>query len=229
MSSSTSFETLHYQRHNQRRQEHLASLRLPIIGKSVIEVGAGIGDHTSFFLDRGCEVVSTDGRAQLLEVLKTKHQNITTFEWNVETPAPNGLAASQIVYAYGLLYHTANPKKALEHMASVCLETLLLETCVSYGSQEVIHFENEDDDPTQALKGLGCRPTRPWIFNNLKKLFAHVYLTTSQPWHEEFPIDWINGQSRNPQLLSRSVFVASRTPIINDNLSTVLLDYQDRH
>ena len=172
MSSIASFETLYYQRHNKRRQEHLASLRLPIAGKSVLEAGAGIGDHTSFFLDRGCKVVSTDGRAQLVNLLKTRHQSIKTFEWNVETPPPKGLEASQIVYAYGLLYHTANPKIALEHMASLCVETLLLETCVSFGPQEAIHFENEVDDPTQALQGIGCRPTRPWIFNNLKKLFT---------------------------------------------------------
>jgi hypothetical protein len=50
------FHSAHYQRHNQRRQEHLASLGLDISGATVLEVGAGIGDHTSFFLDRGCQI-----------------------------------------------------------------------------------------------------------------------------------------------------------------------------
>jgi len=54
------FLSYHYQRHNQRRLEHLASLGLDIAGCTVLEVGAGIGDHTSFFLDRGCEVVTSD-------------------------------------------------------------------------------------------------------------------------------------------------------------------------
>ncbi len=54
------FLSYHYQRHNQRRLEHLATLGLSIAGSTVLEVGAGIGDHTSFFLDRGCHVVCTE-------------------------------------------------------------------------------------------------------------------------------------------------------------------------
>ena len=45
------FHGPHYLKHNQRRQEHLATLGLPLAGRSVIEMGAGIGDHTEFFLD----------------------------------------------------------------------------------------------------------------------------------------------------------------------------------
>lgn len=57
----THFTNSHYQRINQRRLEHLASLHLPLENRSVLEVGAGIGDLTSFFLDRNCEVVITEG------------------------------------------------------------------------------------------------------------------------------------------------------------------------
>ncbi len=43
------FQSEHYQRHNEKRLEHLASLNLPIADSTVLEVGAGIGDHTGFF------------------------------------------------------------------------------------------------------------------------------------------------------------------------------------
>src|SRR5262245_11954492 len=43
------------------RQDHLASLGLDLEGKTVLEVGAGIGLHTQFFLDRGCAITITDG------------------------------------------------------------------------------------------------------------------------------------------------------------------------
>ena len=46
---------------NEARQAHLASLGLDLAGKSVLEVGAGIGLHTEFFESRGCTVVCTDG------------------------------------------------------------------------------------------------------------------------------------------------------------------------
>ncbi len=68
VSPESVFHAHFYLRHNQRRQEHLASLGLPIAGASVLEVAAGIGDHTSFFLDRGCSVLSTEARQESLAI-----------------------------------------------------------------------------------------------------------------------------------------------------------------
>jgi hypothetical protein len=45
------FHSPDYIRHNARRLEHLASLRLPIHDATVLEIGAGIGDHTTFYLE----------------------------------------------------------------------------------------------------------------------------------------------------------------------------------
>jgi hypothetical protein len=225
------FESFHYQRHNRRRQEHLASLGLPISGKTVLEVGAGIGDHTSFFIDRGCSVTSSDGRPELLEVLKQNNPKAAIHEWNVEHAPPVSLQSSEIVYAYGLLYHTKAPDIVLTNLSNLCKELLLLETCVSFGDSELIcNIPETLDDPTQALFGLGCRPTRSWVFAKLKTLFPYVYVTRTQPFHEEFPIDWTYDEKQDlrPGLLSRSVFVASRVPINNLLLSDTLLSKQVR-
>ena len=54
------FRSPQYRRHNARRQEHLASLGLDLRHKSVLELGAGVGDHTVFFLDRDCVVTSVE-------------------------------------------------------------------------------------------------------------------------------------------------------------------------
>src|SRR4051794_26482202 len=72
-----SFWSPQYIRHNQRRQEHLASLGLEIAGRDVLEVGAGIGDHTSFFLDRGCRVTITDGRPKNVRLLRERYPDAT--------------------------------------------------------------------------------------------------------------------------------------------------------
>src|ERR1700689_2103588 len=58
------FHSPNYLRHNARRLEHLASLGLDLHGRSVLELGAGIGDHTTFFLDRDCSVVSVEPRPE---------------------------------------------------------------------------------------------------------------------------------------------------------------------
>jgi hypothetical protein len=229
MDLSNNFLTPYYQRHNQRRQEHLASLGLPISYKTVLEVGAGIGDHTSFFIDRKCSVTSTDGRQELLDILHERHPQAAISLWNIELPPADNIPKHQIVYAYGILYHTRDPQIVLENLASVCEEMLLLETCVSFGADELTHLTGEKiGDPTQALAGTGCRPTRSWIFKALNNIFPFVYVTRTQPWHEEFPINWENSKAGNGGQLSRSVFVASRIPLSNSNLSTKLLDFQER-
>lgn len=219
------FRSDHYQRHNQRRQEHLATLALPVAGKSVLEVGAGIGDHTSFFVDRGCAVTATDGRAALLEVLAARHPGVKTLEWDVEGPPPAGLAPHEVVYAYGLLYHTRNPAEVLAALGRLCGGLLLLETCLSYGAAAECPIVDEyAHDPTQAMSGRGCRPTRAWVMERLRLAFPHAYMSRTQPWHEEFPLDWTLPAGAEGGKLVRAVFVASRSPLDEARLSPAVLD-----
>lgn len=218
-----------YQRHNQRRLEHLATLDLALAGKTVLEVGAGIGDHTSFFVDRGCVLTCTDARFDLLQVLSSRYPQVAVAQWDVETPPPPAVNPKQIVYAYGLLYHTRNPDFVIESLSDLATELLLLETCVSRGSHCATNLVSEDlENPTQALSGTGCRPTRPWVFQRLQDVFPYVYVTRTQPWHEEFPLDWSVGAEVRGETLIRAVFVASRHPLSEGRLSRALVDKQTR-
>jgi 16S rRNA A1518/A1519 N6-dimethyltransferase RsmA/KsgA/DIM1 with predicted DNA glycosylase/AP lyase activity len=70
------FHSLYYLRLNQRRQEHLATLGLPLAEKHIWEVSAGIGDHTTFFIDPGCRVTCTEARSELVECLSERFPNI---------------------------------------------------------------------------------------------------------------------------------------------------------
>lgn len=223
------FVSDHYRRHNQRRQEHLATLQLPIAGRSVLEVGAGIGDHTSFFRDRGCAVTSTDARAALLEMLAARHPGVATLPWDLEQEAPAGLAAHEVVYAYGILYHTRTPAEVLRRLAGLCTGLLLLETCLSFGDRAECPLVDEiAADPTQAVSGRGCRPTRAWVLEALRESFPHAYMSRTQPWHEEFPLDWTRPAETSGSGLARGVFVASRAPLDETRLSTRVLDRLER-
>lgn len=165
----------------------------------------------------------------MLDILQERHSGVTTFLWDVESPPAEYIPHNQIVYAYGILYHTRKPLVVLENLASLCAEMLLLETCVSFGSEDLINLTGETmNDQTQALGGTGCRPTRVWIFKTLKDLFPFVYLTKKQPWHEEFPTDWTTPAESNGGRLSRAVFIASRLPLCNPSLSAELLDHQEQ-
>jgi hypothetical protein len=221
------FLSSHYQRHNQRRLEHLASLGLNIAGSTVLEVGAGIGDHTSFFLDRGCQVVTSDARRGNIQILQSRYTNMRVLDIDLDNPPETFNEIFDIVHSYGLLYHLKNPAKGIEFMSNSCKKMLLLETCVSFGDGDLINFVTEDmANPSQAISGKGCRPTRTWVYNQLKRYFKFVYLPITQPNHDEYPIDWTSSPPK--QLLTRAVFIAARQSISNKILSQELLMKQIR-
>ena len=223
------FHSDHYLRHNQRRLEHLASLGLDLLGKSVLEVGAGVGDHTSFFIDRGCNVLVTEARPENIAILRRRFPSVRVETLDMDNLAGAPPRSAQIVYCYGLLYHLRDPGTALRYMGECCTDMMLLETCVSYGDQEEINSCYEPpEDPTQSFVAVGCRPTRRWIFNRLRESFPHVYMPTTQPNHPEFPLDWQTPATPAAQF-TRAVFVASRKPIVSSVLKEEIPMVQVRH
>jgi len=221
------FNGWHYVRHNQRRQEHLVSLGLDLIDRSVLEVAAGVGDHTSFFLDRGCSVLVTEGRPKNVKLLQKRYPNLEVRRLDLDSPPADFAPMVEVVYCYGALYHLARPAEALTFLGEHTTDLLLLETCVSPGDAiELNPVTEARGDPSQALKGTGCRPTRPWIWAELERNFPFVYVTVTQPWHEEFPLDW---QAPAGTGLTRSVFVAAKRELALPTLSPKLLNQQRRH
>jgi hypothetical protein len=230
------FNNLGYLRQNQRVQEHLAGLGLDLHNRTVLELGAGVGHHTTFFLDRGCLVTSVEPRPENCAVYQSAMQRAGY----VSLPQGRGPALVMrmvedlegvlsepfdVVYNYGLLYHTTDPALVLDVSAKWCRDLLLLETVVSYGEEEAVNPAPEEGHaPSQAVSGMGCRPTRPWIFRRLRELFAHVYCPTTQPAHENFPTDWVARSGRGSA--TRAVFVASRRPLASPMLLDHLPDKQ---
>jgi SAM-dependent methyltransferase len=233
--ADSQFRARAYQRHNWRRQEHLASLGLDLFGKSVLELGAGVGDHTTFFLDRHCSVLSVEPRAGNCQLFAESMRAMASAGYrhaarsrlvlgDVESLDRLVTENFDIVYCYGLLYHLVDPERVLTAIAARCADLLLLETCVSLGSHEAVNSLSEPQaDPTQSFQGTGCRPTRPWVFNRLKALFSHVYVPRTQPAHDEFPLDW----TAPPQAAyTRAVFIGSRREIANPLLLNYLPERQ---
>ena len=221
------FGSDHYTRHNQRRLEHLATLDLPLAGRSVIEVGAGIGDHTTFFLDRGCSVVTSEGRPGNVELLQRRYPSIPVRQLDLDDPDPEFREKAEVVYCYGTLYHLRRPAEALAFLAGCCTSLMLVETCVSFGDDErLVPAEEDASNPSQALLGVGSRPTRPWVHRRLSELFPFVYMPRTQPWHAEFPVDWTTPADSDG--LIRAIFVASRTQLRNPLLTEEIPQHQAR-
>lgn len=214
--------------------EHLATLDLPLTSRTVLELGAGIGDHTTFFLDRGCKVTVVEGRSENLEILRqsfasegkwAEGSDFTVVQADLDVPETVELVPHDIVFCYGLLYHLKNPFRLLKWAAPLCKDLMLCETCVTYDDTSNGGNVNENAvSPTQALNGIGARPTRRQIMAALRKLFPHVYVPTTQPWHEEFPTDWtLPGPLARS---SRAIFIAARQAL---PASACILDYLPDH
>jgi SAM-dependent methyltransferase len=224
-----SFHSYDYLRHNARRQEHLASLGIPVGGKSVLEVGAGIGDHTHYFLDRGCRVTITEARDENLRLLRKRYPSMDIRRLDLENPCALIGAPFDVVYCYGTLYHLSNPASAIQSLSDNCSSLLLLETCVSFGNEISVNPVSENQrNPSQAFSGTGCRPTRPWVMRELQKYFEFVYVPITQPNHEEFPLDWTSPDEYAARL-TRAVFVGSRARIDTPVLSAELPSKQQHH
>ena len=218
----TTFHASHYTRINQRRLEHLASLRLPIAGASVLELAAGIGDLTGFFADRGCAVVSTEGRPENLAVLRQRYPSLEVRLLDLDNPVHLG-RSFDIVFCYGALYHLSRPSEAIDFMAECCRHMLLLDTCVSLGQEPLLNPITEpSEDPSQSITGQGCRPTRSWVYQRLKRLFPYVYIPRTQPCHEDYVLDWTVPPAPSVPY-TRAVFIASRQPLDNPLLADEFL------
>lgn len=224
-----SFHSDHYLRHNARRLEHLTSLGIPVSNKSVLEVGAGIGDHSHYYLDRGCRLTISEAREENLSLLRKRYPENTVLQLDMDAPVAVAGAPFEIVHCYGLLYHLGKPAEALKFLAEQTSGMMFLETCVSFGDEPAVNLTGEPKkNPTQAYSGMGCRPTRSWVFDQLKSRFEHVYLPLTQPCHSEFPIDW-SAPEKHQALLQRAIFIASRQPLNNPLLTTELVTHQQRH
>jgi SAM-dependent methyltransferase len=208
---------------NKARMDHLASLQLPIDGKSVLEVGAGIGLLTGFFEDRGCKVLCTDARAENLAEIKRRYPARQVATLDLERPQDiAGLGKFDIVFCYGTLYHLSAPEAALEALGGVS-DMILLETCLSQGESEAAPHVAEEHTMNQAYSGVGSRPTRLWVLNRLKSFWGHGYISVTQPSHPDFPMDWSVPAAR-PN--TRAIFVGSRAELADPLLSA---DIPSRH
>jgi hypothetical protein len=204
---------------NKARLEHLASLNLELTGKSVLEVGAGIGLLTKFFENRNCFILSTDAREVNLKEMAQRFpgRKIRKLDLDLETNL-TGLGMFEVVFCYGTLYHLSKPETALKSLSVICSQIILLETCVAPWSHEELILVKETPQNNQAHSGIGCRPTRSWIMAMLRKYFGYAYISKFQPNHEDFRTDW---NLPYDGLGYRAVFVGSKQPLKNDKL----LDY----
>jgi SAM-dependent methyltransferase len=142
-----------------------------------IPLGAGVGDHTRFYLDRGSSVLATDARPGNLALLRrrlSEHPAFGRLEMavvDVDQPFP-APGLFDVVHCYGLLYHLANPVAAIAAIVASCAELFFLESKTDPGEQEVSSAGDENRaEVFHSYSGRNFRPTRAWIARNSGAIF----------------------------------------------------------
>jgi SAM-dependent methyltransferase len=220
------FDTPEAEALNGARMSHLESLGLPLSGKRVLDVGAGVGHLADRLQKMGCSVVCVEGRAENVEAMRLRYPALQGHISDVETEPLARFGRFDVVFSYGLLYHLENPVRALRNLESACGELLLLETMVCDCDRPVVLFEDESADLNQALAGLGCRPSPHFVALALNRTgFPHVYAPATPPAHVDFRFESLRNLEcvRDGHPL-RCVFIASRKELNNSELVPLLVD-----
>lgn len=215
-----------------RRLEHIAGLHLPIFGKSVTDVGAGLGFMASYFLDRMCAVRLVDVSPTLLNLARLHFaaseppdvENLSFQAIDLDGARAGDLERRQVTVCCDMLWQAKDIDWSLRALAEMTDEILLLETRFAFGRRENL-FVNADPDPDKMGNvriASNVYPTRAWLWSKLGELFEHVYATRTQPNHPDFPLDWNSRNGYSSDGFGRGVFVASRRPIQSPWLSSSL-------
>src|ERR1039457_4264322 len=112
---SNFFSTL-YQVNNRARLAHLESLCLPLANCRVLELGSGPGDHTGFYVQRKCAIVSVDSREACLDMLIHRFPGVATVLCDLKDPVCLGvLGPFDVFLCYGILSPLESPADLISY------------------------------------------------------------------------------------------------------------------
>jgi hypothetical protein len=173
-------------------------------------------------LERGCRVVCVDARAENLKRLAELYPDRETGLAHVERDSLEQFGRFDIVFCYGLIYHSENPIAALRNITACCQDLLLLETVVTDHSgpralvDEPVATKNQAASGlTRAQPGIHRHGAKPGGFN--------MFIRRERRQSPDFQVQWHNDSEwRRDNHLLRCVFVASRTAPNNPQLTPLL-------
>ena len=211
---------------NLARINHLKLLNLNLKNKKILETGCGpVGDITEYLETQSSDVIAVDARQDLVEehIIRFPHRKDRVRVCNLNVDGCFN-ERFDVVFCYGTLYHLSDPQTFLKYLSSICDDFMIISTAVLNNDNGEINFIQENSNSLNAsYDGQACRPSRDWLFSELKKYFSYVYYVVPQPHHSDYPLQWPSSAST-----CRAIFVGSRNPIDNPYLSTTLLNEQEK-
>ena len=218
------FDRGSYKEITDARWRHFEWLSLSLSGKTVIDVGCGIGRFSAVLADQGADVFCVDGRVENIEKLKEFYPSRKCAVVDVESSDLLAHGNFDVVFCYGLLYHLADPFGFIKNASKICKEMMIIETCIMDATDPVVRLVPEDQqNATQALHPMGCRPSSAYVNTCLKLSgFEFIYKPVNLPVHTQFNYKLENDYSHLKQgHLIRDIFIASRIEISSNLLRLI--------
>lgn len=210
----TLFDNSLYIEANTNRLKNLFKYVNPqkIQNKRILELGCGNSDLGEVLNILGAKVVSLDGRIENIKSVTEKYPNRECYVSNLNIDDLKSYGKFNIVFSFGLLYHTKMPIEILSKCRNIA-DILFLET-VSFDSNECIcAFMSESDLVDQSLDGIGCRPSPLWLETAMHNVgySSIIDISSSTANWRSSKFDWEIQKTNTDQrdgLLLRKMYVA---------------------
>jgi hypothetical protein len=209
---------------NKPRLEHFIWMNIPIAGKSILEPGAGIGDHTLMLCQQGADVTPLEPRTENRAIIASRFPDLPISDLDLDDELKTMEFCEgrrfDLIYAYGVLYHLTNPLIALNTFKELS-DLLVLETCVRSTTIDDEKLEMRAEpatEPHYSFRGMSAWPGLKWLLRELSLRYNYIYSPTQVPNHPAFVKDenW-DKLDKHPHE-ARLVLVCSATELKNDRL-----------
>jgi SAM-dependent methyltransferase len=131
-------------------------------GRTILELGSGLGDIGAFFAELGATTLCLDGRIQNVNFANLKHRKIPNFKcqhFNLEHDFSE-FGKFDLILNFGLLYHLKNVDSHLACCFKMS-DDMLLETvvCDSTDPYKICFCDEDKSINEESLEGTGSRPS----------------------------------------------------------------------
>jgi 2-polyprenyl-3-methyl-5-hydroxy-6-metoxy-1,4-benzoquinol methylase len=180
---------------------------------SCLDVGCGPGWFSRKLVDRGLSVIGIDGRLELVEIAKDRVSHAKFDCKDIESREQiSKLDRADLVFCFGLLYHTENPFRAIRNLYALTKKILLIESIIIPGNKPIAWLVEEGKNETQGLTHYAMIPSRSCAIEMLRIAgFKYVYEYQGEVEHEDF-------RETDDKHQRRRIFLASLVNLEVNNL-----------
>lgn len=194
MSTTILFDELYYTQINEARWAaavkvlHEIPSRAGLALSTCLDVGCGPGWFSQRLAALGLRVEGLDGRIENVEEARRRVPGVRFHHADIESEAQiAGFPGYDLVFCFGLLYHTENPFRVVRNLRGLTKGVLLLESVVVPDASPCAWLVAENDNATQGLTTYAMIPSRSAVAKMLQASgLEHVYEHTGPVDHQDF-------------------------------------------